>query len=481
MNILFAAAEMSPLAKVGGLGDVAGSLPRALVARGADVRIALPFYATIDRSGLSLTKVLDDVRVRWPDGEQTANIWRAEARDVPVYLVENERFFGRPEVYGFDDDNDRFLFYCHALLASAERLDFRPDVVHAHDWHAAWLLARLAADEGVHPWSGAGRVYTIHNLGLQGNFDRAFADTHGLGPQELLPPGDLAEEIMFSAMALGIAHADRVNTVSDTYAREIMTPEYGAGLDPLLRARREFVSGIVNGIDYEEFNPATDRALAHNFDRDSLDERAANKRALQEEANLPQDESALVFGIVTRLWAQKGIDLVPAAFEPLVAERGAQLAILGTGDPDVHTQLLHMQERHPERVKVWLEFNPALGQRVYGGCDSFVMPSRYEPCGLGQMISLRYGAIPLVRRTGGLADTIEDGVTGFVFDRADAGDLRDAATRTLDAYQDRSRWRAMQERGMRQDWSWNRAAGRYLSLYEEASADRKRGQGEAAS
>jgi len=224
--------------------------------------------------------VLQGVKVPWPGGAESVDVWQADVNGVPVYLLENERYFGRPNVYGFDDDKERFLFYCDALLACAPHLGFQPDVIHAQDWHTALLLTRLAADPA-HPWAAAGRVYTIHNLALQGNFDHAFASHFGIRNQELIAPDALPHEVACSAMAQGIMRADRVNTVSDTYAKEILTPEYGAGLDALLRARSAVVSGIVNGIDYDEFNPATDPALPQHFTVDTLDGRAANKRALQ--------------------------------------------------------------------------------------------------------------------------------------------------------------------------------------------------------
>jgi starch synthase len=321
-------------------------------------------------------------------------------------------------------------------------------------------------------------VYTIHNLALQGDFDRGFAQHYGIADDLLAVPDGVPADTAMSGMALGILHADRVNTVSDTYAREIMTPEFGAGLDPLLRARADAVSGIVNGIDYEEFDPRTDKALAANFDADSLDTRAENKRALQRDAGLPERDDVPLFGVVTRLWAQKGIDLLPAAFEQLLAQHDAQLVVLGTGDQDVHRALQQLEATHPQRVKVWLEFNPALGQQVYAGCDVFMMPSRYEPCGLGQLISLRYGAVPLVRRTGGLADTVEDADgalthgTGFAFDGATSHELAAAMQRAATAFANRDGWRAVQLRGMRQDWSWGRAAGKYVALYEAAAAAR---------
>jgi starch synthase len=322
-------------------------------------------------------------------------------------------------------------------------------------------------------------VYTIHNLALQGNFERSWASWHRIHDQLLDPPEGLPADITLSGMAQGILHADRINTVSDTYAQEILTPEYGAGLDPLLRARGDRVSGIVNGIDYEEFNPETDAALAVNYGPGTVAARDEDKRALQREAGLPEDGDALLFGVVTRLFAQKGIDLLGDAFDGLLRQHNIQLAVLGTGDEAVHEMLLQLESAHPGKVKIWLEFNPQLGQRIYGGCDCFLMPSRYEPCGLGQLISLRYGAVPLVRRTGGLTDTVEDARngsgTGFVFEAATAHDLAGAAERAIAAYADRAAWRAIQQRGMRQDWSWGRAALKYRDLYEVAVADRAGG------
>ncbi|HYM16004.1 MAG TPA: glycogen/starch synthase [Dehalococcoidia bacterium] len=484
MNVLFATMEMSPLAKVGGLGDVAGSLPRALRATGADVRVAMPMHGAIERASLPLRRVLQGVEVAWPDGPQHVDVWQTDARGVPVYLLENERYFGRPTVYGFDDDLERFIFFCDALLACAPHLGFRPDVVHAQDWHTAFLMTRLATSPA-HPWADAGRVYTIHNLALQGNFDEGFAHRHGLASADLAPPDGLPWSTGLSGMAQGIMHADRVNTVSDTYAREILTPEYGAGLDPLLRARAAVVSGIVNGIDYDEFNPRTDPAIACHFSADDPAGRADDRRALQEEAGLPASETAVVFAAVTRLFAQKGMDLAASAFERLLDGQDAQLIILGTGDEELHRTLLRLQDAHPDRVKIWLDFNPPLGQRIYAGCDAFLMPSRYEPCGLGQLIALRYGAVPLARRTGGLADTVQDADlaaaagNGFVFDQPTAADLQAAAERALAAFRDRAGWRALQDRGMRQDWSWGRAAGKYLELYRAAHAVRLQERGVA--
>jgi len=469
---------MSPLAKVGGLGDVAGSLPRALRANGLDVRVAMPFHSIVDRAKANARLIAEHVEVPWPDGRESVNVWLADARGVPVYLIENRRYFERQAVYGADDDTQRFLFFCDALLACAGTIDMAPDVIHAQDWHTGLLLTRLAA-QPAHPWARCGRVYTVHNLALKGGFGREIVQRFHLGAAQFVPPDALPDEIMYSAMAQGIAHSHRVNTVSETYAKEILTPEYGAGLDPLLRARGPYLSGIVNGIDYDEFDPESDGALATTFSANTLTKRDDNKRVLQAKAGLAVDTSALVFGVVTRLFAQKGIDLVPDALERLLATRNAQLVVLGTGDEDVHRALLALEARHQQKVKIWLDFDPPLGQQIYGGCDVFLMPSRYEPCGLGQLISLRYGAVPLVRRTGGLSDTVEDADTslsrgtGFVFDEATVAGLGGAAERALTAFEQHpDAWRALQQRGMREDWSWRRAAGQYAELYERARADR---------
>ena len=479
---------MAPLAKVGGLGDVAGSLPRALRRLGADVRVAMPMHGAIDRKKLDARHVLQNVKVPWTD-KQAVDVWQTDVRGVPVYLLQNEHYFERPKVYGYDDDFDRFLFFCDALLACASHLGFRPDVVHAQDWHTGLMLARLDT-EPRHSWAKCGRVYTIHNLGLQGAFTPEFAAEHDFSLADLALPSGLDATIGDSAMAQGIIHADRINTVSDTYAREIMTEELGAGLDPLLLARAGAVSGIVNGIDYEEFDPATDPALAQNYTIDTLDRRSQNKRALQDTAGLPQRDDALLCGVVTRLFPQKGIDLIAEAFASLLGTHDdLQLVVLGTGEQSIEEALRALEARHPRQVKVWIDFNAPLGQQIYAGCHAFLMPSRYEPCGLGQLISLRYGAVPIVRRTGGLADTVEDASddlrsgTGFVFDDPTPQALSAAVTRALAAFAGRAGWRSMQQRGMRQDWSWGPAAAKYLALYDEArsvrAAERERQEQQA--
>jgi len=456
MRVLFVVAEMAPLAKVGGVGDVGAALPRALRRLGHDVRVALPYYQSIRTQELAPQRV-----AALPDG---AALWQAAVRDVPLYLIEHEPSFGRAQVYGYPDDTARFLTFCDSLLAGAEPLGWRPDVIHLHDWHTGLLAVRLASGE--HPWASAGRVFTVHNLGYAGAFDALFAGEHGL------PGGG-------SALAQGIERSDLVTTVSPTYAREILSPELGGELTPLLRSLGDRLSGILNGIDVDEFDPARDPHLATRFDAERIEARAENKRALQARLGLPVDDAVPLVAMVNRLFVQKGSDLAAEAVEALLPKRSFQFAVLGTGEKRYEEQLLALAERDPRRVAVRIAFDAPLGQLFYGGCDLFLMPSRYEPCGLGQMIAMRYGAVPVVRRTGGLADSVppydaqQNTGAGFLFDEATPQALAQALERALAVYEDPPSWRALQLRAMALDLSWDRAARQYVELYRRAADVRR--------
>jgi starch synthase len=465
-KVLFVIAEMAPLVKVGGLGDIGGSLPRALRRLGLDVRVALPKYASIGGDALQLQRLAS-----LPDG---AAIWQGEVRGVPTYLVEHEPSFGREQIYGYDDDPARFLAFCDALLASAESMEWKPDVLHLHDWHPGFLATRLVS-RPEHPWAGLPLVCTIHNLAFTGPFDDAFARTHGLAaqPRQVGAPG-LPKELPYSALAQGILHADLVSTVSPSYAREIRTPEVGGELSPLLARLGDRLSGILHGIDVEEYDPATDPHLATRFDAEHLERRAENKRALQRRLGLPEDGGVPLVGMVSRLFWQKGPDLAAAAVERLLEQHKLQFVVLGQGDEENERPMLELAARHPRQVAARIEFNQELGQLIYGGCDLFLMPSRYEPCGLGQFIAMRYGAVPLARRTGGLADSIDaydparEHGTGFLFEEASAEALAVALEQALAVYRDGAAWRRLQLRGMAQDFSWDRAATEYEELYRRA-------------
>jgi len=474
MRVLFAAVEMSPLAKVGGLADVAGSLPKALVRLGHDVRVILPLHQGVDTPRYRFQRTVSEIQVPTPRGPERVDIWQGVVDGVTTYLVEQMDMFERPYIYGEPDDAQRFLFFSDAVLAAAPRLGWLPEVLHLHDWHSAFIAARLRADPS-HPLARAASVYTIHNLALRGDFDDAFVEANGL----VVPVVEgMDVDNLRNGMALGILCADIVSTVSVTYAREILTPEFGAGLDPLLRQRAGNVFGIVNGIDPEAFDPAHDPHLAAPFSAADPTPKREDKAALQREAGLPVDEIVPLIGVVNRLFWQKGMDIAAAAIGDLLPDQPLQLVVLGTGDERYERQLTDLAARYPRAIKVWLEYNPPVGQRIYAGSDMFLMPSRYEPCGLGQMIAMRYGSVPVVRATGGLVDTVSDadqdpetGV-GFRFEAAEPAALAAALRRAVRAFHDRERWRAIVRRGMTRDFSWHEAAPKYVDLYARALATR---------
>ena len=473
MRVLFAVVEMSPLAKVGGLADVAGSLPKALVAAGHDVRVMLPLHADIRTAERGFARVLAEVPVETPRGPERVSVWQGTVGGVTTYLIEAMDLFERPQIYGEPDDNQRWLFLSDAVLATVPQLGWMPQVLHLHDWHVAFIAARLRADPS-HPLAAAATVFTIHNLALRGDFDETFVEANRLvlPPEDGLNPADLR-----NGMALGILDADMVSTVSRTYAREILTPEYGAGLDPLLRRREQDLVGIVNGIDEAEFDPATDPRIAANYSAANPAAKAEDKAALQKECGLPVEPALPLMGIVNRLFWQKGADIAVAGAGMVLEETPFQLVVLGTGEREYETQLEALAERFPQAVKVVLEFDADLAQRIYAGADMFLMPSRYEPCGLGQMIAMRYGTVPVVRRTGGLADTVPDddehpnAGLGFVFDAPDGNAFAEALRRALHAYHDQERWRGIVHRDMTHDFSWDDAAIKYVQLYERAIAN----------
>ena len=476
-RVLFLSVEVSPFAKTGGLGDVAGALPKALREAGTDVRVCMPLYAGIPERHVPPQPIISGLSVPIADRTEIVSVHQGRldgADRVPVYFIRCERYFDRPTIYGHHDDGERFLVYCRAALELCRALDWRPDVVHCNDWHTGivpnWLETQYRDDPF---FRGTASVFTIHNLAYQGLFDWHFLELAGLQEQGFLYPqiGELQHTV--DLMGRGILFADAVTTVSQRYAEEILTPEYGERLDPLLRDRRDRLFGILNGIDDVELDPATDPHLPVRFDANSLDRRAENKASLQREASLPQRPDAALIGMVGRLSGQKGLDVLLPALDALL-RRDVQIIILGTGEEHYHHALREAQQRHPERCAVFLTFDTPLAQRIYGGADLFLMPSRYEPCGLGQLIAMRYGAIPVVRATGGLADTVPDydpragGGLGFSFDVYDHRDLLIALTRALETYARPTEWRRLQQRALAQDHSWRKSAQKYRDVYEAA-------------
>jgi len=472
LKILFLAAEAVPFAKVGGLADVAGALPKALRALGHDVRLMIPRYGSIRSDQFHFERMGKPIPVPVGPREEMVHMVTTTVDDLPVYLLWDEKFFSpRDRIYGFDDDPQRFTFFSRAVVASLPVMGWIPDIIHANDWHTAPVPTWMAYEgRYMREYRHIASVFTIHNIAYQGACGRlilTFARMEYVKHLDVEPAGQV------NWMAQGIASADLVTTVSPQYARDILETEAGAGLSPLLRRRQDRLVGILNGIDTDYWNPATDPYLRQPYDLSRLRMRAVNKAALQQEARLPARPETPLIGMVTRLDAIKGIDLLGPVLEQILLG-DVQFVLLGTGDPEYHRMMESLQARFPDKVRVFLRFDEPLAHRIYAGCDLFLMPSRFEPCGLGQMIAMHYGAVPVVHKTGGLADTVldyherPDRATGFVFDAYTPEACVDALERALRVYRDREAWVAIQTRGMKADFSWKGSAQKYVEVYRRA-------------
>ncbi len=478
MKILFLSAEVAPFAKTGGLADVCGSLPKALHALGHEVRVVMPAYRPIEHgyhtdNPFGLAALPGELRVPTGAGTFPAGVLhgRLPGSPVPVYFIAEWNLFGREKIYGYEDDPYRFAFFSRAVFELLAALDWHPDVLHAHDWHAAPAITWLATAGQSDPrWRNLPSLYTIHNLAYQGQarweiFDYLQLLTHSLAEE---PYG------WVNFMARGIYHANQVNTVSPTYAREITTPEFGEGLDRLLRARGPDLHGILNGIDTGFWNPASDPVLAQHYHADDLAGKAACKRDLQARAGLPQRENVPLVAMVTRLTGQKGLDITGHVIHKLLNNHAgdeAQFVVLGTGDAEYEAMFGHLAGYHRRKMTAWLKYDAQLAQRIYAGADIFLMPSRFEPCGLGQMIAMRYGAVPVVRATGGLADTVQHEHTGFTFTEYSTAAFWRALDQALQVYyHDKTRWREIQRNGMTADFSWEKSARAYVRVYAGCKA-----------
>ena len=472
------AAEAAPLAKVGGLADVVGSLPRALRTLGHDVRVVLPGYGSIDWARYTPELVAKfPVYTTW--GEVAAEVWRSDIDETPFFLVTGLPIPKDRWIYGrtIQEDGPKFVFFSLAALWSTEALDWTPDVVHAHDSHtgvAAWWLGTEGRENPF--FRDVGSVFTIHNLPYAGEGAGRFLGEYKVRRTDAILA--LPERFRDSLGGLGILGADMLSTVSPTYAREIRTPEGGHGLDGVLRLRSDRLAGILNGIDTDSWNPAADREIAAVFDAGRLGERRRNKAALQDEAGLEKDARMPLLGVVARLVREKGFDIAAPAVTRWL-ERGGQFVLLGTGDPALEHEYAQFEMRFPHRASVRLRFDGGYARRIYAGADALLVPSRYEPCGLAQMIAMRYGCLPVARRTGGLADTVTDagdaGGTGFMFDEFNPWALWDALERALKVYAQGPKWAELQRNGMGRDFSWTTSAKEYAALYARARAARAGG------
>jgi starch synthase len=484
MKVLIASSEIVPFAKTGGLADVTGALPKALRRVGVEADGILPLYRAVDRDRFRMTQAGPPVRIPVGRRVETGIVEETDAGDgATAYLVRNDRYFDREFLYGtrdgdYVDNCERFAFFCRAVMEWLIHSGRRYDIIHCNDWQTALIPAYVktlyAGAEGVRETA---TVFTVHNLGYQGIFWNHDLPLTGL-PWDLFTPKGLEFYGKLNLLKAGIVFADVLSTVSPTYSREIQTPEYGHGLDGVLAERREDLYGILNGVDYDEWDPSVDRFIAARYSKDDLSGKAACRTDLLAEFGWTGPVAEPVIGMIGRLTVQKGFDLIEQVGEWLAAQP-LRLVILGAGERRYEELLAELGRRHPDRISIRLAYDNRLAHKIEAGADIFLMPSRYEPCGLNQIYSLRYGTIPVVRSTGGLDDTVTDadedpeGGTGFVFRRYEAGALRDALSRALAAYADRPRREAIRRRGMEKDFSWDASARAYALLYEKAM--RKRG------
>ena len=486
-KVLFITPEVTPLAKTGGLGDVAGGLPPALAALGLDIRLVMPLYGHIDREIHNLSYSGLELAVPVAGEMKPCRVWQGQVDGCPVYLLGNEQYFSRPGLYGdvygdFGDNLERFVFLCRGAVELARALDWPAQVVHAHDWQAALLPAYLATrpfDLG--PLESAAGIITIHNLAFQGIYPR-----HDFYLTGLPPYMDNVEGAEYwgniSLLKAGLMTAKAITTVSPTYAHEIQTPELGMGMEGVLRRRSQDLYGIINGVDYSQWSPETDPLLPASYSAVDLGGKAQCRRALLEAFGLDATQpGGLLMGFIGRLTPQKGVSLIAEAGEALL-EQGAKLALLGTGDADLEAALSRLAARHPGRVGLKLTFSEHLAHLLQGGSDLMLMPSFFEPCGLNQMYALRYGTPPLVHATGGLKDTVTPfgqaggRGTGFVFNRFDQEAFVEKTKEAGRVFAQPEAWRRLMLNGMAQDFSWTASARRYLELYR-ATAQRREEDG----
>lgn len=475
MQIVFASAECAPFVKTGGLGDVAGSLPAALVRAGAEVIVMVPKYATIKDEYKSQMEHFSDFYVSLGWRNEYCGLEKLEHDGVTYMFIDNERYFARDYPYGFFDDGERFAFFSKAITESLQHLPagFECDILHCNDWQTALAPVFLREFyQGLPLYDRVKTVFSIHNVAFQGQFsDTVMEDILGVAH---IPAADSqlrCDACSINYMLGALRYADAITTVSPTYANEIQTPEFGEGLDGVLRERSYALQGILNGIDVAGFDPATDKRIAANYTVEDRSGKAVCKAKLQEELGLEVRDDRPLMVMVTRLTRQKGMDLVMYALDRILSG-GVQVAVLGTGDRDYEDGLRYFQDKYPGTMAARIEFDPALSQRMYAAADMFLMPSKFEPCGLSQIIAMRYGTLPIVRETGGLKDTVQpyneftgEG-TGFSFSNFNGDEMGDAVFRAARLFWDnRDAWNQLVTQAMSQDFSWTRSADKYLDLY----------------
>jgi len=461
IKVLMPAAEMAPIAKVGGLADVVGSLPPALKKLGLDVRLILPLYGSIDRKKYSIKKTLSNITVPSNGQKLKINIWETKLSGNRIYFIENKKYFADKDIYS-TNDTERFLFFSLAVIKVMPAIKFIPDIIHCHDFHTGLIpdLLKTSADKKI---KDIKTLYTIHNLNHQGQAGVGVLKTGNLSQNSLEILNRDASDGDINFMVQGIIGSDLVNTVSPTYAREIGAGEESAGLEKIINENSQKISGIINGIDTIFFNPETDKNIYKKYSRTTLKIKPENKLKLQKLFGLPEDKNIAVAGLISRLAWQKGLELI----DETSAELPCQMVFLGTGEKKYEDELKKLAQKYPKKIAVNIGFDAKLAQQIYAGSDIFLMPSRFEPCGLGQMIAMRYGTIPLVRATGGLADTVDNKV-GFTFSDFSAEAFFETLKSALEIYYHQPKlWLEMQKNCMKKDFTWNKSAKEYLNLYKK--------------
>ncbi len=484
LKILLVSPEAVPYAKTGGLADVAGALPKAIAGHGHDVKLIIPLYRQVHRNNYGLEKVGQDLNVTTAGRVENFRIHKAPTGidRFEAWFVEHDGFFDRPELYrdpktGGDwaDNDERFSFFARAVLKACQSFDFIPDIIHCNDWQTGLIPALLKVDKTYNDFNRTASIFSIHNIAYQGNFPEESFAKLGLYNSLFAPGQGFEFWNKVSFLKAGVWYSDMINTVSETYAREIQSSnEFGYGFEGILKERSADLHGIINGIDYDIWNPAIDTLIPVMFTPDKPAGKKKCKAALRKALGLPQARKDVpIVGIISRLADQKGFDLIAEAADELLS-LDLQIALLGTGDQKYHDLFQALNKKYPKKIAALLEFNNQIAHLIEAGSDMFLMPSRYEPCGLNQLYSLKYGTIPIVRRTGGLADTIENANpvkgtgTGFVFNRYDSKEMLAAIKFALEVYRDKNIWEIMMLRAMRQDFSWDMSAVKYLELYEKA-------------
>lgn len=470
MKVLYATSEALPFAISGGLGEVAGSLPQALRKRLVGCRVVMPLYGTVDPKLKETMKFITHISVPVAWRRQYCGIFEARAGGVIYYLIDNQYYFKRDGLYGHYDDAERFAFFSRAVLEIIPIINFKPDIIHCNDWQTAltpfYYTTMYAKREG---YENIKTILTIHNIQYQGSYGKELIDNViGAGMEHV---SLLEYDNGVNLMKAGIECANVVTTVSPTYAKEILDPWYSHGLDTILKERSWKIRGILNGIDTESYNPETDSDIYAFYSVDDMKNKAVNKRMLEERLSLPQKENTPVIGLVSRLVSHKGLDLVKEILDNFLSKNDVQVVVLGSGEWQYENFFKEMLEKYPEKFSLTLGFVPELARKIYAGSDIFLMPSKSEPCGLSQMVALRYGAIPVVRETGGLKDSVTDSGdgkgNGFVFSSYNSGDLLNTLKRACDGYSNKKGWEILVKRAMECDNSWGKSAKEYMRLYRE--------------